>query len=163
MLPCKYQWNVKRKKARRDILNISVYTNLKHTWYMCKYRVKPYLIVLKLDCVSINKIQVMKLVAVRVSYNLNLMQSLSTQWNQQLSRYVFSKKSNVWNKTFENKLIAKDHRIPSKWSEYKIFKLKWGNIKLPNVLKYNQIKLVLDVFASSQSTLNHIKQALFES
>ena len=33
----------------------------------------------------------MKFVAVRVSYNLNLIQSLSTQWNQQLNRYVFSK------------------------------------------------------------------------
>ena len=88
---CKYQWNGKRKKARRDILNISFHTNLKHTWYMCKYRVKQYLIVLKLDCVSINKIIVMKFVTVRVSYNLNLMQSLSTQWNQQLIRYVFSR------------------------------------------------------------------------
>ena len=58
---------------------------------MCKYRVKQYLIVLKLDCVSINKILVMKFATVRVSYNLNLMQSLSTQWNQQLIRYVFSK------------------------------------------------------------------------
>ena len=91
LLLYKYQWNVKRKKARRDILNISVYTNLKHTWYMCKYRVKQYLIVLKLDCVSINKILVMKFVTVRVSYNLNLMQSLSTHWNQQFIRYVFSK------------------------------------------------------------------------
>ena len=27
----------------------------------------------------------------KVSYNLNLMQSLSTVWNQQLIRYVFSK------------------------------------------------------------------------
>ena len=58
---------------------------------MCKYRVKQYLIVLKLDCVSINKILVMKFVTVRVSYNLNLIQSLSTQWNQQFIRYVFSK------------------------------------------------------------------------
>ena len=58
---------------------------------MCKYRVKQYLIVLKLDCVSINKILVMKFVTVRVSYNLNLMQILPTQWNQQLIRYVFSK------------------------------------------------------------------------
>ena len=46
---------------------------------MCKYRVKQYLIVLKLDCVSINKILVMKFVTVRVSYNLNLIQNLSTQ------------------------------------------------------------------------------------
>ena len=33
----------------------------------------------------------MKFVTARVSYNINLMQSLSTQWNQQLIRYVFSK------------------------------------------------------------------------
>ena len=33
----------------------------------------------------------MKFATVRVSYNLNLMQSLSTQWNQQLIKYVFSK------------------------------------------------------------------------
>ena len=79
------------QEARWDILNISGYTNLKHTWYMRKYRVKQCLIVLKLDCVSINKILVVKFVTVRVSYNLNLMQSLSTQWNQELIKYVFSK------------------------------------------------------------------------
>ena len=67
------------------------------------------------------------------------------------------KLSNVWNKIFENKLIAKDHRIPNILTEYKIFKLKCGNLKLSNVLKYNQL---LAVFASSKSTLNHIKQAL---
>ena len=33
----------------------------------------------------------MKFVTVRVSYSLNLTQSLSTQWNQQLSGYMFSK------------------------------------------------------------------------
>ena len=33
----------------------------------------------------------MKFVTVRVSYSLNLTQSLSTQWNQQLSGDVFSK------------------------------------------------------------------------
>ena len=58
---------------------------------MCKYRVKQRLIVLKLDSVSNNKILVTKFVTVKVSQNLNLMQSLSTQWNQQLIRYVFSK------------------------------------------------------------------------
>ena len=52
-------------------------------------------------------------------------------------------------KTLENKLIAKDHQIPNKWTEYKILELKGGNIKLSNVLKYNQVKLVLAVFASS--------------
>ena len=33
--------------------------------------------------------------------------------------------------------------------EYKIFELKYGNKKLSNVLKYNQVKLVLAVFASN--------------
>ena len=33
----------------------------------------------------------MKFVTVKDSCNLNSMQSLSTQWNQQLIRYVFSK------------------------------------------------------------------------
>ena len=39
--------------------------------------------------------------------------------------------------------------VPNKWTEYKIFILKWGNIKLSNDLKYNQVKLVLAVFTSS--------------
>ena len=82
LLSCKYQWTVKRKKTRRDILNISIYTNLKHTWYMYKYGLKQHLIVLKSDSVLINKILVTKFVIVKVSQNLNLMQSLSTQWNQ---------------------------------------------------------------------------------
>ena len=38
---------------------------------------------------------------------------------------------------------------PNKWTEYKIFKLKYGNAKLSNVLKYNQVKLVLAVFTSN--------------
>ena len=50
---------------------------------------------------------------------------------------------------FENRLIVKDHRIPNKWTEYKIFKLNCGNIELSNVLKYDQVNLVLAVFASS--------------
>ena len=58
------------------------------TWYMYKYSVKQHLIVLKLDSVSINKILVTKFVTVKVSQNLNLMQTLSIKWNQQLSRYI---------------------------------------------------------------------------
>ena len=46
---------------------------------MRKYRVKQDLIVLKLDSVSIKKILVTKFVTVKVSQNLNLMQSLTTQ------------------------------------------------------------------------------------
>ena len=98
--------DVKRKGTRQDIQNIWTYTNLKHTWYMCKYRIKQGLIVLKLNSASINKILVTKFLTLKVSQNLNLMQSLSTQ--------CFQGKSNVWNKTFENKLIEKDHRIPDK-------------------------------------------------
>ena len=132
MLPLNYQWNLKRKKARRDIQRISIYTKQKHTWYKCMYRVKQHLIVLKfIDNVSINKVLVTKFVTVKVSQNLNLIWNMSTQWNQQLIGTCFQ------NKTFVNKLIARDHRIPHKWTEYKIFKLKCRNIKLPNVLKYN--------------------------
>ena len=43
---------------------------------MCKYRVKQDVIVLKLNSVSINKTLVTKFVTVKVSQNLNLMQSL---------------------------------------------------------------------------------------
>ena len=47
---------------------------------------------LKLGSVSINKILVTKFVTVKVLENLNLMQnSDASQWNQQLSRYVFWK------------------------------------------------------------------------
>ena len=53
---------------------------------------------------------------------------MSTQWNQQLSRYVFL--SNIWNKTFENKAIAKDHRMQSKLTECKISELKYADRNL---------------------------------
>ena len=58
---------------------------------MCKYRVKQDLLNNSKVSVSINKILVTKFVTVKVSQNLNLMQSLSTRWNQQLIRYVFSR------------------------------------------------------------------------
>ena len=148
-------WN-----PRRNLQNIWIYTNLKHKYYMCKYRVKQDLILNSSKVrVSINKNLVTKFVTVKVSQNLNLMQSLSTQWNQQLIRYVFSRVIECLEQKFQNKLIAKDHRIPDKWSEYRIFILKCRNIKLWNVLKYNQVKLVLAVFAFIYSTLNHIDQA----
>ena len=38
------------------------------------------------------------------------------------------------------KLIAKDHQIPNKWTEYKILELKYENTKLLGNTKYNQIK-----------------------
>ena len=48
---------------------------------MCEFRVKQHLIVMKvkLNSVSINKSLVTKFVTVKVSQNLNLMKSLSTQ------------------------------------------------------------------------------------
>ena len=59
------------------------------------------------------------------------------------------KKSNVWNKTFENKSISKDHQISNKRTDYKIFKLKYGNTKLLGNTKHNQVKFVLAVFVSA--------------
>ena len=55
--------------------------------------------------------------------------------NSLLGTY-FQKKSNFWNKTFENKSITKDHRlIEYKTNEQntKIFELKYGNKKLLNM------------------------------
>ena len=38
------------------------------------------------------------------------------------------------------KMIAKDHQIPNKWTEYKILELKYENTKLLGNTKYNPIK-----------------------
>ena len=99
---------------------------------MCKYRVKQYLIVLKLDCVSINKILVMKFVTVRVSYNLNLTQSLSTKWNQQLSGYVFSK---VIECVEQNIRKQTDCRRPSN-----IKQMNWAQNTQIKMRKYKAVK-----------------------
>ena len=69
-----------------------------------------------------------------------------------------------WNKTFENKLIAKDHQISNKWTDHKIFELKYGNKKLLGKTKYNQEKLVLAVFVCTYSTnvtLSYFKQTRY--
>ena len=47
------------------------------------------------------------------------------------------------------KLIAKDHQIPNKWTDYKIFELKYGNTKVLGNTKHNQVQLVLVVFVSA--------------
>ena len=65
--------------------------------------------------------------------------------------------------TFENKSITKEHRIQNKWTDYKIFELKFENNKLLNVWKYNQVRLVLADFASViyiKLLLNYIKQEI---
>ena len=49
----------------------------------------------------------------------------------------------------KTKSIAKDHQIPNKWTDYKIFELKYGNTKLLGNTKHNQVKLVLAVFVSA--------------
>ena len=74
---------------------------------------------------------------------------MSTQWNQQLSRYV----SNVIEclhqsirKQIDNK---KDYHLQNKWADYKIFELKYENTKLLGSTKHNQVKLVLVVFLSA--------------
>ena len=89
---------------------------------------------------------------------------MSTQWNRQLSRYVSKVieclEQNI-RKQIDNK---KDYQIQSKWTDYKIFKLKYGNTKLLGNTKYNQVKLALGVFASAflyQLALNYIKQARY--
>ena len=71
---------------------------------------------------------------------------MSTQWNQQLSRYVLSKVTECLEQSVQNKLITKDHRMQNEWTEYKIFELKYGNRKLSNIWKYNQVRLILAFF-----------------
>ena len=58
---------------------------------MFRYSVKKHLIVLNLFSVSIIKILFMEFITVKGSQNLNLIQNMSTKWNQQLSRHVFWK------------------------------------------------------------------------
>ena len=71
---------------------------------------------------------------------------MSTQWNRQLSWYVSKVieclEQNI-RKQIDNK---KDYQIQSKWTDYKIFELKYGNTKLLENAKHNQVKLVLSVF-----------------
>ena len=141
MLSCKYQWNKKCKKARRYVQNIWIYADL-----------NQHLIVLKSDRVSINKILVTEFVTAKIS---------ESKFNVKYVNTVKPRTSNVWNKTLEDKSIAKDHRMRKKWTEYKIFELKYGNTKLSNVLKYNQLKYLqfLFLFISTKLALNYINQA----
>ena len=58
---------------------------------MCKDKVNQHVVVLNLRSVSISKMLVTEFITVKNSQDLNLMWNMSIQWNQQLSRYVFSK------------------------------------------------------------------------
>ena len=84
---------------------------------------------------------------------------MSTQWNQQLSRYVFSKVIECLEQNTKKQIDLKDHWILNKWTEYKIFELKYGKTKLLGNTKYDQIKLVLAVFASA--FLNQVSIKLY--
>ena len=69
---------------------------------------------------------------------------MSTQWNQQLSRYVSKLMEylhqNIW-KQIDNK---KDFHIQNKWKDYKTFELKYGNTKVLGNTN-NKVKLVLEL------------------
>ena len=62
---------------------------------------------------------------------------MSTQWNRQLSRLesklIEYLEQNI-RKQFDNK---EDYQIQSKWRDYKIFELKYGNAKLLGNTKHN--------------------------
>ena len=45
------------------------------------------------------------------------------------------------NKIFKSKSIAKDYEIPSKWTEYEKFELKYGNTKLSKVFEIQPDKV----------------------
>ena len=74
---------------------------------------------------------------------------MSTQWNRQLSRYV-SKVIECLHQNIRKQIDnKKDYHIQNKWTDYKIFELKYGNAKLLGNTKHNQVKLVLAVFLSA--------------
>ena len=77
------------------------------------------------------------------------MQSSSTQWNQQLIRDGFSKVIECLEQNIRKQIDCKRPSNTKQINWIQIFKLKFGNIKLSNELKYNQVNLVLAFFASS--------------
>ena len=105
------------------------------------------------NSMSINKSLVTEFVTVKVSQNLSkfdVIYCISKQRNQHLSRYMFSKLIECFEKSIRiPKSIVKDHQIPNKWIDCKILEVKYGNTKLLGNTEYNQEKLVLAVFASA--------------
>ena len=51
---------------------------------------------------------------------------MSTQWNQQLRKCMFWKVIE-WLEQNIRKQIEKNHSVQNKWTEYKIFNLKYEN------------------------------------
>ena len=102
--------------------------------------------------VSINKSLVTEFVTVKISQNLSGFDVITVYQhrNQQLSRYIFSKLIECFEKSIRiPKSIVKDHQIPNKWIDCKILEVKYGNTKLLGNTEYNQEKLTLAVFASA--------------
>ena len=77
------------------------------------------------------------------------MQSSSTQSNQQFIRYVFSKVIECLEQNIRKQIDCKRPSNTKQINWIQIFKLKFGNIKLSNELKYSQVNLILAFFASS--------------
>ena len=107
---------------------------------MFKCRVDQHLIFPNLHSISINKILVLEFMTAKVWQNLNSIQKMSTQWNQQLSRYVFSKvfldKSLEWIQNVRKQI---DNKKPSNTEQNKRVQNIWikvWNTKLTNVWKY---------------------------
>ena len=99
------------------------------------------------NSMSINKSLVTEFVTVKVSQNLSkfdVIYCISKQRNQHLSRYMFSKLIECFEKSIRiPKSIVKDHQIPNKWIDCKILEVKYGNTKQLGNTEYNQEKLVL--------------------
>ena len=56
---------------------------------------------------------------------------MSTHWNQQLIRYALSKViKSLEQSTWKQISIAKEHRVQNKWTEYKLFELKYANTNI---------------------------------
>ena len=72
---------------------------------------------------------------------------MPTQWNRQLNRYL-SKVIECLEQNIRKPIDCKDHEIPNKWTDYKLFELKYGNTKLLGITRHNQVKLVLAAFVS---------------
>ena len=74
---------------------------------------------------------------------------MSTQWNQQLSRYE-SKVTECLEQNIRKQIDNKiDYQVQSKWTDYKTFGLRYGNTKLLGNTKHNQVNLVLAIFLSA--------------
>ena len=95
-------------------------------------------------------------ITVKASENLNLMKNMSTQWNRVWSNWMLEEVTIEWrsNRMFGTKhskinRLQKTIEYQKNWTKCKIFEFKYGNRKLSIILKYNQVKLVLAVFAST--------------